>query len=311
MAMIDARPVLVLGAGGFVGHALCTALAAAGTRVIALGGGRSPPGSGITHHPGRVDPSDGFAELLDSAGSIVHCATASTPGSTAGAPLRELEGNLRLTVRMLELLHARPRPLLYLSSGGSLYAEGETPAHEASQVRPRSYHGAGKLAAESFIGAWSAQTGASAVILRPSNIYGPGQSGRAGFAIIPTAFDRILRDESLAIWGDGSARRDYLYIEDLMRLCMMVLSRPMREGVTILNASAGASTPLNKLLEIIESVTGGALRREYQPSRAVDAPAIDMDASLADRLYGWRHCHSLADGLAKTWAWYRTEHGAS
>lgn len=299
--------VLVLGAGGFVGRALAAALAAQGVPVVAVGGSQAPPGASI-HHPGHVAADADLAALLEGVRAVVHCATASTPGSTAGAPMRELTGNLSLTARLLEALHARPVDLLYLSSGGSLYAGSDVPADEAAAVRPRSYHGAAKRAAECFIGAWSAQTGGRAVVLRPSNIYGPGQTGRAGFAIIPTAFDRLLRDVPLAIWGDGSARRDYVYIDDLVGLCTMVLSRRFPEGTTIVNACAGRSTPLNVLLDAIEAVSGGTLRRDYEPSRVVDAPAIEMDAALALQLYGWRHATSLEDGLARTWAWYRAWH---
>lgn len=303
--MAEASTVLVLGAGGFVGRALCMTLAASGRQVIAAGGRQPPAGDRVLHVPGRVDPDTGLAPLLEKADVVVHAATASTPGSTAGAPSRELESNLALTARLLEQMHERPRDLLYLSSGGSLYAGGDGPSGESARIRPRSYHGAAKRAAECFIGAWSAQAGGRATILRPSNVYGPGQSGRAGFAVIPTAFDRLLHDAPLSIWGDGSARRDYVYIDDLVRLCELVLASPMRDGTTIVNACSGVSTSLNDLLDTIESATGRTLRRAYTPARSVDAQAIDMDPSLAAALYGWRCGTSLPEGIELTWRWHQ------
>lgn len=305
--MTDA--VLVLGASGFVGRALVKALAARGTAVIAVGRGRHDG----PRHP-LVEAVDGgpateaaFAPLLARSRAVVHLATTSTPGTSAARPLNEIDTNLRLTATLLQALQARPEvELLYLSSGGSLYADTrDAPARETAAVRPRSYHGAAKLATEAFVSAWCDQFGGRATILRPSNVYGPGQPERPGFGIIPAALGKVLRDEELQIWGDGSARRDYVYIDDLVRLCEAVLARPMPAHATVVNACSGESTSLNALLDTIEAVTGRVVRRAYLPTRNVDAAAIDMDPALAATLFGWRHRTTLADGIAEAWHWYQ------
>lgn len=305
--MTDA--VLVLGACGFVGRALVGMLGAQGIRVIAVGRG-SP---GIFRHP-LVEPVDGvlateesFAALLARSRAIVHVATTSTPGTSAARPLNEVDTNLRLTATLLQALQDQPQvELLYLSSGGSLYAgTSDAPAREDSALHPRSYHGAGKLAAEAFISAWCDQFGGRATILRPSNVYGPGQPERPGFGVIPAALGKILRNETLQVWGDGTVRRDYLYIDDLTRFCGLVLRSPMPVGARIFNACSGMSLSLQELFAAIESVTGLQLRCSYDASRAVDAPSIAMDASLAAMTYGWRHQTSIETGLKQTWERFR------
>jgi len=130
------------------------------------------------------------------------------------------------------------------------------------------------------------------------------QPERPGFGIVPAAFGKLLRGEELQIWGDGNARRDYVYIDDLVRLCESVLAQSMREGATIVNACSGESTSLDTLLDTIDAVTGRPLRRTYMPARSVDALAIDMDPGLAFTLYGWRHATALADGIAEAWRWH-------
>jgi len=297
--------ILVLGAGGFIGRALVTALSALGTPVIAVA--RSPlviPRNPLVESVQvAMACEEDLRNLIARSRSVVHLATTSTPGTSTARPLNEIDSNLRLTANLLQALQSRPEvELLYLSSGGSLYTESlDAPARETARVRPRSYHGAAKLAAEAFISAWSEQFGGRATILRPSNVYGPGQPERPGFGIIPAAFGKILRDEELQIWGDGSARRDYIYVDDLVRLCAAVLARPMREGATVVNACSGESTSLNALLDLICAVTGRSLRRAYMPARSVDAPAIDMDPSLAFDLYGWCHHTALAAGITEAW----------
>lgn len=304
-----ADPVLVIGAGGFVGSRLTQALTARGERVIAVcRNAVGAFGAGVEMHvlSGR-EPAD-YLQLLERCRAVVHVASASTPGSSAARPLKELDENLRPTLALLQALQERPAtPLLYVSSGGTLYdPKSGDDADEAAMVAPRSYHGAGKIAAEHFVAAWCAQFHGSATIFRPSNLYGPGQTERAGFGIIPTAYGKLMRDEVLRVWGDGSAQRDYLYVEDFVRLCLMVIDAKPTPGARVLNACSGKSIALDALFEMIEKATGRPLRREYDATRAVDMPRVEMRADRARALYGWTPDIGLAEGLQRTWTWFST-----
>lgn len=295
--------IFVLGGGGFVGRSLVTALSASGNSVIVA----SRSGAQFEHPLIEIvagefrEPRD-FQPLLAKCRAVVHLATTSTPGTSAALPLREVQTNLHLTTCLLQALQERPDiDLLYLSSGGSLYADSTEPSGESAPIHPRSYHGAGKLASEAFISAWCDQFSGKAIALRPSNIYGPGQPERAGFGIIPAAFGKILRGETLHVWGDGSVQRDYVYIDDVVDLCLNILSKDMARGLQILNCASGVSVSLNKLFAIMESVCHRTLERSYDRGRVVDASCIAMNTSLAQRLYGWSAQLDLRTGLTRTW----------
>ena len=300
--------ILILGAGGFVGSRLVQALASQGEPVIAVGRHAFDSAHGqieIIVSSGR-NVQD-YLPLLRRCRAVVHVASASTPGSSA-QPLLELEENLRPILALLQALQEfSATPLIYVSSGGSLYAQQpRDKADESAQVLPRSYHGAGKIAAEHFIATWCSQFRASATILRPSNLYGPGQTERKGFGIIPAAFGKIQRNETLQVWGDGSAQRDYLYIDDFIQLCVAALDRTQTNGFRVVNACSGVSVSLNKLFAIIEQVTGKPLSRNYNDSRTVDVPRVHMQAIRARELYGWTAGISLQQGLANAWQWFST-----
>lgn len=302
--------ILVLGAGGFVGQRLVRALAQRGEHVIAVT--HQPTdlgGTNVEQVIWQLDEPEHFAALVKRSRVVVHLATVSTPGSSAGHPLAELDGNLRLTLTLLEAMQACPQTnLLYLSSGGCLYRMGaEGSASETTTVDPRSYHGAGKIAAEHFIRAWSSQFGGAATLLRPSNLYGPGQTERRGFGIVPTGFGKIVRGEELNVWGDGSAVRDYLYIDDFIALCVAVLAAPMPEGVRTFNASSGIGVSLDELFDAMEAVSGKPLQRGYDVSRAVDAARIVMDASRVRQAYGWSATTTVLEGLQCTWHWFTSQ----
>lgn len=298
--------VLVIGASGFIGQHLVRALAQKVGLVIAVS--RKKVDFGLANvEPVRADlqEPDDFKPLLARSDAVAYLAATSTPGTSAGNPLLEIVDNLRPLAALLQALqeHAGVN-LLYLSSGGSLYpSSGDVLATEKTPVQPRSYHGAGKIAAEHFISAWSHQYSGRATIVRPSNVYGPGQTERAGFGIVPTAFGKIKRHETLEIWGDGSAVRDYVYIDDLAVLLGMILTRPMSVGAHVVNACSGTGVSLNELLSSMEAVACRPLRRSYQVGRAVDARRVLMDPALAKYQYGWSLAMPLHEGLERTWGW--------
>jgi len=299
--------VLVLGAGGFVGRHVVHALTQRNQNVIAASRSSFQAEPGVEIRVGEFREPEDYIPLLRRSRTVIHLASASTPGSSAAQPLQELEANLRPVLALLQAMQEFPIPLIYVSSGGTLYGgrHGDV-ADESAPVSARSYHGAGKIATEHFIEAWCNQFGGEAVMLRPSNLYGPGQPERAGFGIVPAAMGKILRNETLHIWGDGSAERDYLYMDDFVRLCMAVLDGERRSGARVLNACSETSISLNALLDQIEHVTGRKLARTYDPSRAVDVPRVAMRAFRARQLYGWSAATSLRQGLERTWQWFST-----
>jgi UDP-glucose 4-epimerase len=296
--------IFILGAGGFIGRNLAVRLASSGHEVIAAT--RRPVEFGHARIHNAIaawDDRAQFAQWLSRCRAVVHVASSSTPGSSAAQP--QLDGNLRTTLALVEALQEWPdRPLLFLSSAGTLYGDRDEPASEDAPLRPRSYHGAGKAAAEHFLGAWAAQYGGSAVLLRPSNVYGPGQSTRNGFGIIPAAFDCALHRRPLSIWGNGSTVRDYLYVDDLLALCELALNRLSGAGTHVFNVASGKGVVLSELLDRIDAVTGRAIERHHAPARRVDIQTITVNAAAARAAFGWSPSISLDEGLRRTWQWF-------
>ncbi|EQD57808.1 NAD-dependent epimerase/dehydratase, partial [mine drainage metagenome] len=135
--------------------------------------------------------------------------------------------NLGPLLKLLQALQTQPDcHLLHVSSGGTLYGDVDHPAPESLAAHPRSYYAAGKAAAEHFIAAYAQQHSGMATVLRPSNVYGPGQTLHGGFGVIPAAMGCLLRDAPMILWGDGESLRDYLYIDDFIAACMAALQRP-------------------------------------------------------------------------------------
>jgi UDP-glucose 4-epimerase len=303
--------ILLIGAAGFVGRHLTSAFLDAGHSVHAV----TRRGTSAIDRRASQIASDtvggeagGWAPYLDASSVVIHLASASTPGSSAGSPRKEIDQNLLPFLLLLDALQSRPHiPLQYFSSAGSLYAPRDgKPSAESDTVSPRSYHGAAKVAAEHFISAWAAQFSTSATIIRPSNIYGPGQLPRSGFGVIPHALSRMTQGLAMDVWGDGNETRDYLFVGDLVDLCLAALVRPPSGKVRTINAAHGESTSLNTLFSLLEKIVELPLKRTYHPQRSVDADHVVVNTRYADELFGWRARTSLARGLAETWQWFRS-----
>lgn len=304
-----AESILVLGASGFIGSRICESLADDGFNVVAAT--RRPVTFGdsrIRSIFGTFDTPQQFAALLDDCRLVVHAASSSTPGSSASDPLSELSANLQPTLALLDALQRKPDvPLIYISSGGTLYGDHSTPPHsEGALPAPRSFYGAAKASAEMFISAWASQSGGSATILRPSNVYGPGQHARSGFGVVPAAFRCVMARTPFTIIGDGESVRDYLYIDDFVAACRLSLRASVRQGVTTFNVASGHAVPLSTLLDAIDLVTGTPLHRVHVPSRAVDVRNVTLDCNLLRQTLGWHAATDLHCGLEQTWRWIST-----
>lgn len=308
-AMITHKAILVLGGNGFVGQNLIARLrATTNTEIYSVGREKCDrPVRGVCYKVASFDAPSVVYDILPRCDTIVHLASASTPGGSAQRPSIEAEQNILPTLRLLEAMQNNPtQRLLFLSTGGAIY--GSTRGNgvvEDARLSPISYYGAGKLSLETFIDSFCKQFKRSAVILRPSNLYGQNQPLRKGFGIVPTVFHAILTSHTFPIWGDGETVRDYLYLDDFIDLCIdIILDLNWAVGAKVFNVGSGQGTSLNQLLSLIESITGKNILRDYQSSRAVDVQRIVLDTTRVEHTYQWHACTSLEVGLNSCWQLY-------
>lgn len=290
--------ILLVGGTGFIGRSLAARLVAQGKEVHALS--RKVTGNlpvGVVPHQGDQGDLDVVAPLLARCTEVFHLATATTPVDTVWQPAVEAEASVLPALRFLECAQQFPKNrYFYVSTGGALYGDAELATEQAS-LAPCSYHGAGKLSLESFFGVFGQRYPGLLTILRPSNVYGPGQELRPGFGAIRTLLERARDNGTVTIYGDGGTVRDYLFIDDLVSACLCALSGP----AGTYNIGAGEGTSLSNLLAVVERVTGRRLKTEYQPARASDVGSIVLDIRFARQQLGWEPETSLENGVLRTW----------
>ena len=279
--------VLLLGGTGFIGSALAARLKQEEISVYILG----------RHDGERLE------QVLPQCGTVIHLASATTPGSSATHPSLEL-GNLALTMRLLELLQGQPEThLIFFSSGGTVYGNPDRlPVTEDTPIAPLSNHGAGKAAQEAFCKAFRAQ-GHAVTILRPSNAYGPGQTIKSGFGLVRTMLEHVRVGTQLEVWGDGENIRDFIYIDDIVEVSLRLVKLPQDSGTYNLGSGLGYS--INQVRAIVEAVCGKELQTIYRQARGVDVRSVVLDNSRLNAQLGWQPSMRLADGVARSWEWLK------
>lgn len=294
--------VLLIGGNGFIGRALARRLASVGREVHVLSRhtetGRR---DGIEFHRGCQSEGALVAPLLARCDAVVHLASTTTPGRSTQAPALEMAENLLPLARLLQTLaEAGPRRLVFLSSGGAIYGKPPClPASEDLPPAPLSWHATGKLAAEAMFATAARQNGSALAILRPGNVYGPGQELQSGFGFVRTLFECVRSGAPVDIWGDGHQVRDYLYIDDLVDACVGLLDNPAAQGT--FNVGTGIGTSLLELVELAQQITGRRVSVRYQPGRGIDVERIWLEAGRLERAIGRQPRISLVEGLMRTW----------
>jgi UDP-glucose 4-epimerase len=252
---------------------------------------------------------DGFQTLADlagpaappPAGTILHLAWSTLPYSAEQAAGDDATPDLALLEQLLRRCVTAPaRPhFVFFSSGGTVYgnARAGRPSREDDPCAPIGRHGRAKLAAEQLVQRYGHEHGLAWTILRISNPYGfPLPSGRPQ-GIIPVAINCARTGQPLTVWGDGTARKDFLHYTDFNRALEQVVTRRL---AGIYNVSHGHSHSIRELLDLIERATGARLPTRHAPPHAWDVHDSLLDNTKLRTALDWTPLVPLAEGIART-----------
>ena len=298
---------LVTGSSGFVGSHLVARLAAEGCAVTGLSNTppRQPPPEGVTEH--RVDIRDGDAVARTIAEArpdvVFHLAAQSSAPVSMRDPVADIETNVIGSVRVAQAAAAAgARRLVFFSSGGTLFGQPDVlPAGEHTPMAPESIYGASKIAAEYELGALCRHLGVELSVLRPGNIYGPGQDAGGESGVVAIFAMRMLAGREATIFGDGSQQRDYVYIDDLIDATLRAATG---EPATC-EVGSGHGTSTLEIFRLLARLTSYEHEPVFADERPGDIQAIYLDPSRALERWGWAATTSLDEGLAATVEWFR------
>jgi UDP-glucuronate 4-epimerase len=312
--------VLVTGGAGFIGSHLCGRLLARGDEVSAID-------NFDPFYPERVkrralEPllARGMrlfqADIRDAravAGAfhdarpecIVHLAALAGVRPSLERPAEYMDVNVRGTAVLLEAARkASVRRFVFGSSSSVYGANAAPPFQETARIdSPLSPYAASKAAGEQLVSTWCNLYRLEAISLRFFTVYGPRQ--RPDLAIHKFA-RRMLAGEKLPFFGDGSTRRDYTYIDDILAGVLASLSVPLSRH-EIVNLGGAQTTSLRELIALLEDALGVRAELDLQPAQMGDMPLTSADVTHAGRVLGYAPRTPLRDGIRLFADWIRGE----
>lgn len=279
------RYVLLLGGAGFIGGALASRLHKEKVPVLVVG---------------RADIGR-LQQVLPSCSTVVHLASATTPGLSSERPALE-QSNIDLTRHLVECLKAQPEThLIYFSSGGTVYGNpAQLPVSEEDSIAPLSPYGVAKAAQETVCQELR-DIGHAVTILRPSNAYGPGQCLRDGFGLIRTMLEHARVGTPLEIWGDGQNMRDYIYIDDLVEATLRLIQ--LSHDSKTYNLGSGMGHSVNQVKSVVEIVCNVSVKTIHRPARGIDVRSVVLDISRLRKQLRWQPNVGLKLGVMRTLDW--------
>jgi UDP-glucuronate 4-epimerase len=335
--MHRAMAVLVTGAAGFIGAATSRALLERGEDVVGIDNlndyydpalKRARLSSLISQYDNRFrfEPID-FADagelqrVADSMeiGAIVHLGAQAGVRYSLENPGAYIQSNLVGHANMLELArHRQPRHMVYASSSSVYGGNKSLPFRVEDRVdHPLSLYAATKKADELLSESYASLYRLPLTGLRFFTVYGPW--GRPDMAM--WIFTQALYGgEPLPLFNGGEMRRDFTYIDDIVRGVIACLDSPPADdgqpkagGSTaphaIYNIGNNRSEDLMRVIELLERATGRKALLDPKPMQAGDVKETFADISAIERDHGFEPSTSIDEGIPRFVAWYRDYHG--
>ena len=306
---------LVTGGAGFIGSHLVDSLVRDQYRVTVLDNfdpfyDRSIKLANIAEHrdskswrliEGDIRDSATVNALPDDIDVIVHLAAAVSVRPSIADPVRYQEVNVAGTQNLLELARQRGIRQFVFASSSSVYGVNpNVPWNEHDHVlQPISPYASTKISGELLGHVYAHLHGIRFLALRFFTVYGPRQ--RPDLAINKFA-GLILNGRPIPLYGDGSTRRDYTYVDDIVagvRGAMTYEQTPFE----VVNLGNDRAVSLTELVRALEEVLDRKASIEWLPEQPGDVPQTWASTEKAQRLFGYRPKMSLVEGLRHFVAW--------
>ncbi|MGB3713489.1 MAG: SDR family NAD(P)-dependent oxidoreductase [Candidatus Promineifilaceae bacterium] len=311
-----AKRVLVTGGAGFIGSHLADRLIILGHEVIIIDNESSGRVENIPkdaeYFLGDVrNPAELEAAFSGGLDAVFHIAGQASTIQSFDEPHLDLEVNTVGTMNVVLKCLEYEVPRLLFASSMTVYGHiNKIPISESTPVRPVSYYGISKYAAERFVHATSIRNDLkkpfNVTSFRMFNVYGSRQRLDNPYQGVMGIFiGNALRDEPIVIYGDGEQSRDFVFIEDVVEAWLAALESPSTYN-QVINLGIGQDCTVNRLVDMILDGFGHSrklYRVDYQDERPGDQRKMRADIQKANTLLGWGPKVDLQDGIKSTIAW--------
>lgn len=326
MEKVNGQRILVTGAAGFIAHHLIKRLLSEGVHVCGLDNfdpfydrrfkednlselksyAEASPGSFVFKELGLNQLPVDFGE--EPIHGIIHLAAKAGVRPSLENPQAYFESNVSGTLKLLEFARAKGIKNILFGSSSSVYGNAnKVPFEETDPVdNPISPYAASKKAGELICYSYAHLYGFNMLCLRFFTVYGRRQ--RPDLAIFKF-MKKLLNDEEITLFGDGTTRRDYTYVEDIVDGVFRAYQwASQKQGCyEIFNLGRSQTVELLEMVQSLEKATGKKATIDWQPEQPGDVKQTFSDISKAREVLGYDPKTSLNEGVGEMVKWYTSQ----
>jgi GDP-L-fucose synthase len=306
---LKGKTVFVAGHRGMVGAALVRRLAKEGVELLTVGRSEMDLRD-------QAAVSDWFAAKRPQA---VFLAAAKVGGIVANNSLRGefLYDNLIIAANVIQAAHiSGTEKLMFLGSSCIYPRLAPQPLREDSMLTgsleaTNEPYAIAKIAGIKMVEAYRSQYGADFINVMPTNLYGSGDNYHPEYSHVVAALIRRFHEAKLSgapevvVWGTGTPRREFLYVDDLADACIHLMKTYSSDE--LVNIGTGEDITIAEFARVVAATVGYTGSISFDPSRPDGTPRKLLDVSRLAKL-GWRARTSLEDGIKLAYAAYLKEH---
>ena len=317
--------ILVTGGCGFQGSNLCRTLLDRGDRVTILSTLSDRSRENIERFGlqdatvvwGSITDTDCVEKTVRNHDLVFHLAANIHVDESIAEPRKYYTTNVLGSYNVVEYCRRERIPLIHVATcevygGCNLCDRPNGPAgcrqviRESCPLKPQSPYAASKAGADLLAFAHHVTYGQQILILRPGNIFGPGQRYGTRGAVIPIFVGKALRGDPITIHGDGKQGRDFVYIADLVRAYLFLADRFLRDEIhhPVVNIGTGHDTTIATIARRVIELTGNRSAIVCGPDRPGEVQTFRLDGTILDDL-GFEFAYRFEEGLAEYIEWFK------
>ncbi len=307
---------LVTGGAGFIGSNTVDELVRRGHSVVVLddlSSGKeenlAEVRSKITFMKGSITDLEVVQKAMHQAEYVLHLAARTSVPRSVKDPIETNRINVDGTLNVLVAARDNKVKRVVYAASSSAYGETPTlPKTETMQPVPISPYGVAKYVGELYGQTFGRCYGLENVSLRYFNIFGPRQDPGSPYSGVLSRFAAaVLDDTQPLIYGDGEQTRDFTFVENAVQANLLAFEAPSASG-NVYNVGTGFAISLNKIVELLRSISGKKIEPKYDPPREGDIRDSLADIRRAKEDLGYEPAVMFEEGLQRTFEWYRTNH---
>ncbi len=246
------------------------------------------------------------AEFVDGLDVVIHLAQSNSPAISDRHWPSDLQGNMVSTLNLLEALRNRkkhfPCHMVFASSGGAVYGDGDSSRNESDLCSPTSPYGIQKLAIEQYIRIGCLQRWLTAVVLRIGNAYGSILPSERRQGFIGVALSRIFENKPVQLYGPRNVFRDFIHTQDIASAIEKSLMS--QSDFEVYNIASGKVTRISEILDIFRQVT----HKDFQVvesgfgARIFELmPSLALSIEKARVQLHWEPEVEIKEGISRMW----------